>query len=865
MTTESYFIILVFVLLLFKFLISTDKKAGLIAIKSSLLSFRIIPDLAFFFIALLSTMKFSHQAIGVAVIVATAWVLFRQFLKKINYQTLSWWALIINVAYVASSYLGVENVPNQTVWYLILFSWGFTFILILILDIFKKLPKVISILFTGIYSWVLLLIPINYISYFITFGNSIAEGQINAIFQTTISESIEFFGQHGSFLNVFLISSLLALTLTTIIYQVKQSTKPIGRQVFILFSVAIIFIASLNILPQLPMINLIFTSIETYERELAEFKMVLEKRKSGDINFTATKEDEKELVIVIIGESLNKNHMGIYGYHRNTTPNLSKLYAEGNLLKFEQAFSNHVHTVSTLTFSLTEATQLNNFKYNNSLSILDIQDAAGYTSYWISNQVAYGGWDNPVSVLAERADFRYNLNNNIGLNTNTSALDIQLVDKLAEILEEPITENTVIYLHLMGNHGGYKNRYPKEFMFYHEPFQTKNYGSKNYWHHHINEYDNSVLYNDYIVSEIIKLADQQTINTTCIYFSDHSEDVLDNNGHNQGSFTFSMTQTPMLIWFSDAYKQTYSEKVENLKQHQDSLFSNGFVYDLLIGMSDIRTDHYTPEHDLSSATYKLDIKDSYTLHGEHAINENSNYFYHEKNNVKTIKQRGELNRVFPHRINTIGALSTILYDGCKSFELDLVFQGMGDAAYFEVGHGENEMSGMKFEEMLAFSKSYGIQRIWMDIKNINEQNLSSVLKRLQKLDETYDLKPKLIVETSMVKEAFSIFSESGFHTSYYIPTHYNDYDDAAKANVARDIAKQVVLQKVSAISFDFALYPFVKKFIEPKLDSQIVYHTWNVSYGFQNPDLIDKLDNSDYYRDPRVKTILVKYQNNFEL
>ena len=321
----------------------------------------------------------------------------------------------------------------------------------------------------------------------------------------------------------------------------------------------------------------------------------------------------------------------------------------------------------------------------------------------------------------------------------------------------------------------------------------------------------------------------------------------------------------MLAWFSDSYKNTYPDKISAINKHKNDLFSNGFIYDFLIGVSDIKTAHYNPAHDPSSDSYFLSPTDSYTLHGKKKMDANENYFYHEKLNLNTLKERGELSRVFPHRTNTTGALKTILYNGCNSFELDLVFKGMGDTSYFEVGHGENEMTGMKFEEMLRISKDYGIQKIWLDIKNINEQNLSSVLHRLLTLDKTYNLKPKLIVETSMTSEAFATIRASGFHTSYYLPTHYQELDDAGKAKVANEIAQQVRLQKVGAVSFDFALYPFVKKFIEPQLDSAIVYHTWNVTMGFEQPDLMQKLANSAYYQDPRVKTILIKYKNDFEL
>ena len=51
-----------------------------------------------------------------------------------------------------------------------------------------------------------------------------------------------------------------------------------------------------------------------------KFRAELEKRKLEGLSFSATKEAGKELYVVVIGESLNENHMSLYGYHRNTTP-----------------------------------------------------------------------------------------------------------------------------------------------------------------------------------------------------------------------------------------------------------------------------------------------------------------------------------------------------------------------------------------------------------------------------------------------------------------------------------------------------------------------------------------------------------------
>ena len=113
------------------------------------------------------------------------------------------------------------------------------------------------------------------------------------------------------------------------------------------------------------------------------------------------------------------------------------------------------------------------------------------------------------------------------------------------------------------------------------------------------------------------------------------------------------------------------------------------------------------------------------------------------------------------------------------------------------------------------------------------------------------------------------FSEAGWKTSYYLPTGY--LLDLVKNNnlnglnsMANKIAKLTVKSKVSAISFDDKLYPFVKKYIEPKISKNIIYHTWWGPELFDN-NFQNKLINKPFYSDSRLKTILVSFYSEFNL
>ena len=190
------------------------------------------------------------------------------------------------------------------------------------------------------------------------------------------------------------------------------------------------------------------------------------------------------------------------------SPLLDSINKHGGLVKYDNAFSNHTHTIPVLTQALTTANQLNGEEYFTSISILDVMEMADFDTYWISNQVRYGEWDNPITVLADRADTRININTNIGKVTQTDFLDERLVEELSKIVDAGIDQNTIVFLHMMGNHGAYKNRYPRNFNSYSGKLPKGLFGENNYWAKNVNEYDNSVVYQDRLVSDVINIVNE---------------------------------------------------------------------------------------------------------------------------------------------------------------------------------------------------------------------------------------------------------------------------------------------------------------------------------------------------------------------
>lgn len=284
-------------------------------------------------------------------------------------------------------------------------------------------------------------------------------------------------------------------------------------------------------------------------------------------NHTVTQDAHApKTLVVVIGESMNRNHLGLYGYPRDTTPNLSALAQsnEQHLFVFHNVISSHVQTQPSLRYALTQASLLDKTDPFNSLSIIDLAKLADIKTWWLSNQQPLRG---SLTAIAKQADYEYYVSNDHHGIADT--LDEALLPKLAQALSAP-EERKLIVLHLMGSHLQYGNRYPESFAYFQgEPPQAYQTSLSSRQHTNINEYDNSVRYTDFVLGEIFKQMTKLPTNHSAglIFFSDHGEEVYDTTdfkGHGPESITRSMFEIPLLIWLNAQAQNDHPEWVKQI-------------------------------------------------------------------------------------------------------------------------------------------------------------------------------------------------------------------------------------------------------------------------------------------------------------
>lgn len=817
----------------------------------------IIPDDGDFYLPLLA-------------FITVVWPVYFVYLRAKKHTVIAINSSILFWLYLLADVISYE-VSVLAIFAYMFFIIAFSFLFVLI---YQEIGARVRLVASGtiiLMSAMLYAVPVLYLVYYLSFGVYVTPEIVYAIMQTNVSEAVEFIRDYVEYKWLFLIL-ISSIILSYYLYKVEKQDK---HKINILLSVGFI-LSSLTIAlsdkENLRIVYMLTKTMSHYGEELERFNQTHERRKLGELSFEASKTSLGETYIIAIGESLNKNHMSLYGYVRDTTPGLDVKHNNHEILVYENAYSNHTHTMPALSQFFTEANQKNNKDYYDSLSVIEILKKAGIETYWVSNQIIQGADDTLVGVIATQADQLYRINHDFGAISDTRNYDGDMIEIVNDIVSKSSDRNRVIFVHMMGNHGNYCSRYPRQYQHFNGALEREKFGlitEQEDLRETVNCYDNSVLYNDYVVSSLINTISSIGGVAGLVYLSDHADDVLKKRGHNVGMFTFSMIEIPLLMWFSDEYKNQYGEKFNQLQLRQKDYFSNDLVYDSLIGIFDIKTSHVERKNDLSSAQYEFDPVLSYTLHGKKAYTDRKNYNYWLLANQQNISAKNLSSRVIPHRVNSTGKLSQVLNDGISAIELDLMFVDEGSGGHLIVGHDFKTLSNITLDEFLKLLPMDKIEKMWFDVKNANPDNVQKISKHLQLLDARYDLKGKIIFESDITSSLFNIISDAGFHTSYYLPgdlarLYRKNKLDELKKRVDK-LLVQIEQQRCSAISFDISLYPFVKDYLEKQLDTNIVYHTWDLSMELRSPEFFKILQQQTYFKDERIKTILVRYYSEYDL
>lgn len=399
------------------------------------------------------------------------------------------------------------------------------------------------------------------------------------VFQTTLTKNMAFIffetnpKESHDFLETYLTPGTLSIIVSIIVFALLGlyfffKTKPylfVTRKwisVLLIFgSLGVIGVGHRHFLP-----TLFVESQQYYKKNIAEYINVYADKMGGDFSDISCSTDSL-LGIVIIGESDSRPHHSLYGYPRNTNPLLGE---EARLLAFSQVISPNCATISSLTKVLTLGSRLHPEK-NMDGSLMQLTNRAGFTSYWISNQAAIGTYDNEITRMAESCQHIYFTPGEKKIHYSSSK-DEAVLPQFERVLKTQQAKK-LIFIHLMGSHYTYSVRYPKAFDHFKDDFPKDYYGVNSAKKiSTINAYDNSILYNDWLIKTIIDKVKGSQKPSFVLYFSDHGEDTYttekDYTGHGDYKNTDVMHEIPFMLWTSEdkGYFESLNPQDQDLKK-----------------------------------------------------------------------------------------------------------------------------------------------------------------------------------------------------------------------------------------------------------------------------------------------------------
>lgn len=472
-----------------------------------------------------------------------------------------------------------------------------------------------------------------------------SHGTLDALVQTTPKEAFEF---AHAFLNFKLIAAFLALLIfvfAALRLRVSQRARmKLCRAIKLAFLLSLlVFIAHaafksyvaksskmrasiIIALNKIPIYNFAFVTKDYFG---ADFKSVRELQAGYQSIYAShshkTAPNRISNVVFIIGESLQRNFMSLYGYYLPTTPNLQALEQSGNLIAFSDVVSPGAKTNDVLKYVLNFGNYESEKQrpWSANLDIVNLARLANYETFWISNQERYGQWAVASGASAQMTDHS-DFTNQIPVYKYAYSLDEVLLPSirnfksgakrspLARKDESSATEvngtqkkDKFFILHLMGSHPSYEFRYPKSFAKFsaadisREPLDE---GQKKELAHYLN----TVAYNDFIVSEIYKIfADD---NTLIVYFSDHAQSLYQYRGKLiHGGINRFTLEIPLIFMASDKFKEQNADLWARIAAAKNRPFLND---DLIHAIAEILEMTDLPEFDPARSVINADFNAS---------------------------------------------------------------------------------------------------------------------------------------------------------------------------------------------------------------------------------------------------------------
>ncbi len=430
------------------------------------------------------------------------------------------------------------------------------------------------------------------------FGNSIiAVDMFTNLFTTNSNEAGELLS--NIWLMVLFVVVLYVPVLALAVHSLRQgftiapATRRTAAAVGAVMVIAGCATMQFNVFP--------FNVVENIYRSFDEFVQVRRyPASSANFEFKAKYNKtapQREIYVMVIGEAARAANWQLYGYDRQTNPLLS---GEDDVVVYRNVVTQCNATHKSVPLILSSVSADNHSEIYARRGILQLYKEAGFRTLVVSCQAPNRGL---VQMMCDEADQTIYMN---GLH------DGAMLEPLRAAIAKDSSDLFVI-LHSYGSHFNYRERYPDDFSRY-TPDDDVSISKKNR-ERMVNAYDNSIIYTDWFLSEVINTLRDANACSAMFYCSDHGEDLYDDNRgrflHSSPTITYYQAHVACLGWYSEAWQAHYPEKAAAAVANSMAPASTHSVFHTVAQLAPIESEYIKSEVSLVSDDFDYSIERHY--------------------------------------------------------------------------------------------------------------------------------------------------------------------------------------------------------------------------------------------------------------
>lgn len=444
------------------------------------------------------------------------------------------------------------------------------------------------------------------IAYFYIYGQEFSQSVLFVMFETNASEAGEYMQQYFSW---GLVATLIVYTLAALFLWTRL--RPVYLPRAWRYGASLVIFCILILAPLAPRImagkgvhNAVSHLVNrmepaapwqfvagyyNYRNQLNSLEEKLQANRALPPlkNLVDANGDTPRTLVLVIGESTQRNRMSLYGYGRNTTPEIDALrLKDKNLSVFNDVVTSRPYTIEILQQALTFADEKNPDLYLTEPSLMNMMKQAGYKTFWITNQQSMTKRNTMLTVFSRQTDQQFYMNQQ--RNQSSRQYDSVVFAPFKSVLNDPAPKKFIV-IHLLGTHLSYQFRYPESYARFTGRDAAVPAGVADDTLDTYNSYDNAVLFNDHVLTTLIKTFKASDPNGFLLYFSDHGEEVYDTpphklQGRNEEAPTRAMYTIPFILWSSPEWVKHHPQDFSAAENRKYSSMNLIYTWSDLAGL-----------------------------------------------------------------------------------------------------------------------------------------------------------------------------------------------------------------------------------------------------------------------------------------